>query len=151
MFKHTLLMLHFLFALLAFASPATADDIAAGEFKPFAEKHVVLQLSDQKNEAVVIDIANNLIKHYGGPDMIDIEIVSFGQGVRLMFEGGPQAARIASLVESGVRFYVCKNTLDTLERIEGKQHKLDPNAILVQAGVAHIIDRVGAGFTLVKP
>jgi intracellular sulfur oxidation DsrE/DsrF family protein len=136
---------------LALASPAFADEFSGDTFKPFAEKHVVLQLSDQANEAVVIDVANNLIKHYGGPDMIDIEIVSFGKGVRLMFDGGPQATRIASLVENGVRFYVCKNTLDTMERMEGARHALDPNAILVQAGVAHVIDRVDAGYTLVKP
>ena len=146
-----MLILFVAFTLLFIPISASADETAAEEFKPFAEKHVVLQLSDQDNEAVVIDVANNLVKHYGGPDMIDIEIVSFGQGVRLMFEGGPQATRIASLAESGVRFYVCKNTLDTLERIEGRQHKLDPHAILVQAGVAHIIERVDAGYVLVKP
>lgn len=138
-------------AVLAVSQLAMSDEFTGEEFKPFAEKHVVLQLSDQANEAVVIDTANNLIKNYGGPDMIDIEIVSFGKGIRLMYEGGPQQARIASLVENGVRFYVCKNTLETIERTEGKRPELNKNAILVQAGVAHIIDRVDAGYTLVRP
>ena len=137
--------------LLGFSQLSMANEVSGEEFKPFAEKHVILQLSDQANEAVVIDTANNLIKNYGGPDMIDIEIVSFGKGVRLMFEGGSQETRIASLVNNGVRFYVCKNTLDTMERKEGNRPVLNSNAILVQAGVAHIIDRVDEGYTLIRP
>ena len=137
--------------LLGFSQLSMANEVSGEEFKPFAEKHVILQLSDQANEAVVIDTANNLIKNYGGPDMIDIEIVSFGKGIRLMFDGGSQQERIASLVENGVRFYVCKNTLDTMERTHGSRAKLKPEALLVQAGVAHIIDRVDEGYILIRP
>ena len=137
--------------LLGFSQLSMANEVSGEEFKPFAEKHVILQLSDQANEAVVIDTANNLIKNYGGPDMIDIEIVSFGKGIRLMFDGGSQQERIASLVENGVRFYVCKNTLDTMERKQGIRSPLNSNAILVQAGVAHIIDRVDQGYILIRP
>ncbi len=132
-------------------SSLQANEISGEEFKPFAEKHVILQMSDQANEAVVIDTANNLIKNYGGPDMIDIEIVTFGKGVRLLFEDNPQKTRIASLVENGVRFYICGNTLDTIEREEGKRPKINPSAIPVQAGVAHMIDRVDEGYILIRP
>jgi hypothetical protein len=149
-FRNVLLSL--LFTLMAVVSQVVAaTEVTGEEFKPFAEKHVILQLSDQANEAVVLDTANNLIKNYGGPDMIDIEIVTFGKGVRLMYADSPHQARIASLVENGVRFYVCKNTLDTMERTHGSRAKLKPEALLVQAGVAHIIDRVDEGYTLIRP
>jgi intracellular sulfur oxidation DsrE/DsrF family protein len=145
-------MLSLSFALLAAVHhSAVANEVTGEEFKPFAEKHVILQLSDQANEAVVLDTANNLIKNYGGPDMIDIEIVTFGKGVRLMYADSPHQARISSLVENGVRFYVCKNTLDTMERTHGSRAKLKPEALLVQAGVAHIIDRVDQGYILIRP
>jgi len=145
-------MLGFLFAILLWPVPfAAANEVEGEEFKPFAEKHIILQLSDQVNEAVVVDTANNLIKHYGGPDMIDIEIVTFGKGVRLMYADSPHKIRIASLVENGVRFYVCQNTLDTMERMHGERPKIDPAAIMVQAGVAHIIDRVDDGYILIRP
>ena len=121
------------------------------EEKPFAEVRVVLQLSDQQRESVVLDVANNLIRHYGGPDFIDIEIVTFGPGVRLLYADSPHAARIASLVDNGVRFYVCENTLDTMERNNGSRPELSPHAISVQTGVAHIIEKVEEGFTLVRP
>ena len=138
------------FACLAVFS-LQASEISGEEFKPFAEKHVILQLSDQANEAVVIDTANNLIKNYGGPDMIDIEIVTFGKGVRLLFADHPQKTRITSLVENGVRFYICGNTLDTIEREEGKRPDINPSAIPVTAGVAHMIDRVDEGYILIRP
>jgi intracellular sulfur oxidation DsrE/DsrF family protein len=139
-------------AMLAAVTPiATANEVTGEEFKPFADKHIILQLSDQANEAVVLDTANNLIKNYGGPDLIDIEIVTFGKGVRLMYADSPQQVRIASLVENGVRFYVCQNTLDTMERSHGERPKINPVAIVVQAGVAHIIDRVDDGYILIRP
>ena len=100
---------------------------------------------------MVLDTANNLIKNYGGPDMIDIEIVTFGKGVRLMYAESEHQVRISSLVENGVRFYVCQNTLDTMERIHGSRPEINPAAIKVQAGVAHIIDRVDDGYILIRP
>jgi intracellular sulfur oxidation DsrE/DsrF family protein len=137
--------------LLVTTQIATANEVKGEEFKPFAEKHIILQLSDQTNEAVVLDTANNLIKNYGGPDMIDIEIVTFGKGVRLMYADSPHEVRISSLVDNGVRFYVCQNTLDTMERTHGERPKINPVAIMVQAGVAHIIDRVDDGYILIRP
>ena len=137
--------------LFTTAQIATANEVKGEEFKPFAEKHIILQLSDQANEAVVLDTANNLIKNYGGPDMIDIEIVTFGKGVRLMYADSPHGVRVASLVENGVRYYVCQNTLDTMERTHGERPKINPASIMVQAGVAHIIDRVDDGYILIRP
>ena len=150
--KFRLTLFGLLFAsLVATTQIAVANEVKGEEFKPFAEKHVILQLSDQANEAVVLDTANNLIKNYGGPDMIDIEIVTFGKGVRLMFADSQHQVRVASLVENGVRFYVCQNTLDTMERTQGNRPEINSSAIMVQAGVAHIIDRVDDGYLLIRP
>ncbi len=115
--------------MLLATQTVAANEVKGEEFKPFAEKHIILQLSDQDNEAVVLDTANNLIKNYGGPDMIDIEIVTFGKGVRLMYADSVHQVRIASLVENGVRFYVCQNTLDTMERTTGERPQINPAAI----------------------
>jgi len=149
--KFNTLVVYLLIAIaLALAPTANfADDSA--DLKPFAEAHVVLQLSDQEREAVVLDVANNLIKHYGGPDLVDIEIITFGPGVRLLFAGNDSEQRIASLVENGVRFYVCKNTLTSMEEKNGMPIKLNPHAIPVQTGVARIVDKVVEGYTLVRP
>jgi intracellular sulfur oxidation DsrE/DsrF family protein len=136
-------------AALLLQSVATADEVE--EPKPFAEVKVVLQLSDQERESVVLDVANNLIKNYGGPDAIDIEIITFGPGVRLLFAESQHESRISSLVDNGVRFYVCENTLDTMERQYGSRPKLSPHASSVRAGVARIVEKVQEGFILVRP
>jgi intracellular sulfur oxidation DsrE/DsrF family protein len=137
--------------VLVLALPGMSWSQDTSDEKPFADVHVVLQLSDQEKEAVVLDVANNLIKYYGGPDFVDIEIVTFGAGVRLLFEDGKYQSRIASLVDNGIRFYICENTLDTMERKTGVRPKVNPVALPVQAGVAKLVDSVTEGFILVKP
>jgi len=150
MIKRTYLKSLLLAVLMALPwATSVADD--SRDSKPFAEVHVVLQLSDQLNEAVVLDVANNLIKNYGGPDNIDIEIVTFGKGIRLLFAGSDHEVRIASLVDNGVRFYVCENTLDTIERKTGVRPVMTEHADYVRAGVARIIESVAEGYTLVRP
>ena len=144
-------MLTWLVAVLGVVVTGLAAAQEIDSDKPFAEAHVVLQLSDQEQESVVLDVANNLIKHYGGPDFVDIEIVTFGAGVRLLFAESQHESRIASLVENGVRFYICENTLDTMERTHGSRPKVSPHALSVQAGVARIVEQVGKGYILVRP
>lgn len=121
--------------------------------KPFAEAFIVLQLSDQDplKQDAVLDVANNLIKHYGSPDVVDIEIVAFGPGMRLLIEGNTRSERISSLTESGVRFVGCMNTVDTMERKTGKRPALNEHTIPVQTGVAHLIERARQGYVLVRP
>jgi len=139
--------------LCGLAAVATAAEFPEEDPKPFAEARVILQLSDadERKQNLVLDVANNLIKHYGGPDMIDIEIIAFAQGIELLFADSPRSERIDSLAVSGVRFVACMNTVDTLERVTGKRPVLTEHAIPVQTGVAHIVQRAGEGYTLVRP
>ena len=125
----TLVVLLFVLSL-----PALAED---GD-KPFAEAHVVLQLGDGDDEtqARVLSVANNLIKHYGGPDFVDIEIVSYGPGISLLYPENANRERISSLMANDVRFIGCQNTLDTIERKTGERPELIPEVILVKTGVA---------------
>ena len=147
--KRLLVLLAAILVVMPFNFVEAQDQ--ATDDKPFAEAHIVLQLSDQTRESVVLDVANNLIKHYGGPDFVDIEIITFGRGIRLLYAESQHVTRIASLVDNGVRFYVCQNTLDTMERTYGSRPKLSPHAIKVKAGVARIIEKVDEGYTLVRP
>jgi hypothetical protein len=147
--KRLLVLLAAIFVVMPVNFVAAQDQ--ATDDKPFAEVRIVLQLSDQTRESVVLDVANNLIKHYGGPDFIDIEVITFGRGIRLLYAESQHVSRIASLVDNGVRFYVCQNTLDTMERNYGNRPKLSPHALKVKAGVARIIEKVAEGYILVRP
>jgi intracellular sulfur oxidation DsrE/DsrF family protein len=142
--------------LLGLLSPAAAgeDTLAnASDEKPFAEARVVLQLSEggADDQSMVLNIANNLIKHYGGPDSVDIEIVAFGPGIELLHADNANLERISSLVASGVRFVGCMNTVSTIERSTGTKLELNPVMIPVQTGVAHLVERAGQGYFVVRP
>ena len=126
---------------------------AQNDDKPFAEAHIVLQVGDGDAEiqARAISVANNLIKHYGGPDFVDIEIVAYGPGLSLLYPENPQRERIASLVASEVRFVGCLNTVETIERQTGKRPELIDETIPVQTGVAHLVERATQGYVVIRP
>ena len=147
--KRPLLMASAIAALIIAALPAQAQD----DDKPFAEARIVLQIADgdAESQTRVLSVANNLIKHYGGPDFVDIEIVAYGPGISLLYPDYPDGERISSLLANGVRFVACGNTLDTIERQTGKRPDVLPAAIRVQTGVARIVERAQQGFVVVRP
>lgn len=140
------LLLLLVISLVASIASASHPD------KPFAEKHIVLQISnsDVQKQTHVLNVASNLLKHYG-PDKIDIEVVAFGPGLRLLLKDNSNTPRIDGLATNGVRFAACNNTLAAFTRLLGDQPELNSNAIHVSAGVVRIMDLVDEGYTLVKP
>jgi len=141
-----------LFVFSAMAQAQQEKEVQEPEYKPFAEARVVLQISDMnpQKQTLVLNVANNLIKHYG-PDQVDVEIVAFGPGLRLLLAENVNAPRIDALTDSGVRFAACENTYAKFTQLLGEAPELNPHAIHVSAGVVRIIDLVGQGYTLVKP
>ncbi len=120
--------------------------------KPFAEHFLALQISDSdpKKERLVLSVASNLLKFYG-TDKIAINLVAFGPGIDLLREENQYRALVDSLVTQGVRFDVCGNTLDTIERETGKRPKINPHAIEIEAGVERLLTLSESGYTIVRP
>ena len=128
------------------AQPAPLPD------KPFAEHRIALQLSDNdpKKQSLVISVAYNLLKFYD-PDKVAIEVVTFGPGIDLLRTDNSNRKLVESLVAQGVRFDVCLNTVDTIERDTGKRPEFVPVATPVQVGVGQILALTENGYTLVRP
>ncbi len=120
--------------------------------KPFAEHKIVLQLSDNdvRKQNLVISVANNLLKFYD-PDKVAIEVVAFGPGIELLRSESPARKQVESLIAQGVRFDVCLNTVDTIERETGRRPEIIPAATPVQVGVGQILFLVENGYSLVRP
>src|ERR1700704_728891 len=120
--------------------------------KPFAEHRVVLQLSDNdpRKQGLVISVAYNLLKFYD-PDKVAIEVVTFGPGIDLLRPDNTSRKLVESLVAQGVRFDVCLNTVDSIERETGKRPEFVPVATPVQVGVGQILTLTENGYTLVRP
>lgn len=127
-------------------------DEPISDAKPFAEEFLLLQLSDNDvtKQNMVLSVAANLLEFYG-TDMIDIEITTFGPGVELLYADNNRLEKITSLMAQGVRFSVCMNTIKTIERNTGERPDLHPKSIPVDAGVAHILEKVAQGYVLVRP
>jgi hypothetical protein len=139
-------------AALIMTAAAFAAEQAPLPDKPFAEHRVVLQLSDNDpgKQGLVISVANNLLKFYD-PDKVAIEVVAFGPGIELLRPDNGNRKRVESLVAQGVRFAICLNTVDTIERDSGKRPEFIAAATPVQVGVGHILSLTENGFTLVRP
>ncbi len=138
--------------LLLIAASSSYQIQAAEEDKPFAEERIVLQISDPDpfKQTLVLNVANNLIKAYG-QDKVDVEIVAFGPGLRLMFKENVNSGRIQGLTDSGVKFSACKNTIAHMTKKLGHAPELNSNAVPVSAGVVRIIELQNQGFKLIKP
>ena len=146
-------MKNILSTLLLLIAVSASYQIQAGEDdKPFAEERIVLQISDPDpfKQTLVLNVATNLIKHYG-PDKVDVEIVAFGPGLRLMFKDNVNSSRIEGLSASGVKFAACKNTLTGITKKLGHTPELHSSAVPVSAGVVRIIELENQGFKLIKP
>ena len=141
----------FVFVLAAFVT-AVAQSVRAAEDKPFAEHKVVLQISDMdpSKQTLVLNVASNLLKAFG-PDKVDIEIVAFGPGLRLMFADNVNAQRIEGLGDQGVRFSACSNTYRKMTKLLGHEPALHDKTTRVSAGVVRILELVDQGYVLIKP
>jgi len=138
--------------LLLIAITSSYQTQAADGDKPFAEEKIVLQISDPDpfKQTLVLNVASNIISHYG-QDKVDVEIVAFGPGLRLLFKDNVNTDRISGLTSSGVKFAACQNTITAMTKVLGHAPELNSNAVLVSAGVVRIIDLENQGFKLIKP
>ena len=138
-----------LMLLVAFAAPQLA---LAQEEKAFAEHKFVLQISDMDpfKQTLVLNVANNILKAYG-TDQVDVEIVAFGPGLRLLFEENANADRIDGLAQSGVRFFACQNTIDNMSGTLGRPVKINGHASSGKGGIVRIKELVDQGYMLAKP
>lgn len=145
-FSKLLLTVFFLAAAFAMQKTALAAD------QSLADTKVILQISDNDpdKQTLVLNVANNLIKHYG-QDQVAIEIVAFGPGLRLLFADNANGDRIKALVGTGVKFSACENTIANMSKQLGHAPALNPNAVKVSAGIVRILELEAQGYKLVKP
>ena len=134
-----------LLAAMAFIAPVHAAN-------DFAERKVVLQISDNDpfKQTLVLNVANNLIKHYG-KNKVSIEIVAFGPGLRLLFDKNANSDRINSLASDEVTFSACENTIAGMTKKLGHAPTLHSSARTVPGGVVRIMELVDEGYQLIKP
>ena len=119
----------------------------------FVEKKIVLQVSDKASHKKVLNVAGNILKHYG-KDQVKVEVVAFGPGLGVLVANkkNKNLKRVSSLAGDGVTFSACGNTMKKLtKKNKGKAPKLHANASVVPAGVIRIIELQEKGYALIRP
>ncbi|BBP44424.1 hypothetical protein [Thiosulfativibrio zosterae] len=149
--NHTLAGIMFILSyLLAFNVQAAQKEAPLPE--TFATHKVVLQISDPDpfKQTLVLNVAANLQKYYG-PEDVDLEIVAFGPGLRLMLDGNSNAKRIKSMMDGGIRFSGCANTLEGFSKQLGYKPALLEGVQVMPAGAGRILQLNAAGYQILKP
>lgn len=137
-----------LLGLLATASNAFADQ----DSHPFAEAHYVIQVSqnDPARWKLAMNNAQNLLNYYG-PSKVEVVIVAYGPGLKMLFKNAKSAQRVASVAAEGVQFDACHNTMKHMAKKLGHMPKINPAAKVVPAGVVRIGELQGKGYAYIKP
>jgi intracellular sulfur oxidation DsrE/DsrF family protein len=139
------------FAILASNAPAQT---------PQTKMHrVVFQVDANDVETMNLTLNNvtNVIDNYRDKhEDLEIDLVAYGPGLYMYRTDRSQVAdRIKHLVDyaypARLQFSACNNTKVGMEKKEGHDIQLLPEATLVPSGVVHIIELQEKGWSYVKP
>lgn len=129
-----------------FNKPAFQTDM------PFATAHLVLQVSqdDPARWNLALNNAQNVLDFLGA-SKVQIVLVTYGPGLKMLLADSPVAQRIASMSKEGIEFDACHNTMMGMARATGKMPVLVPQAVIVPAGIVRIMQLESHGFSYIKP
>lgn len=103
-----------------------------------------------KDEGAVNSLLYNVIniQKYYGQDNLEIAVLGWGQGVRMLLKDSAVKSRIESQMQYDIQFIACGNTLSTIG--------IDPSNLidgvqLVKAGLPEIVERELAGWSIIWP
>lgn len=143
--RRSLLFTAALLPLAAGPDAALAQADAAGQ-KPRLLIHVSENEPARWNMA--LGNARNAQDEVGGPDKIDIEIVSNGPSVLMLKGDSPLAARLADAAKSGVKVLVCENSMKAFKLARSE---MLPGLGYVPAGIIELTRKQQEGWAYVRP
>ncbi len=119
---------------------------------PFATQHLVVQVDQGRPQRWALALSNvaNVLNYFGS-DKIQVVVVAYGPGLKLLFADSRFKARVQSLNAQGVEFDACHQTMLGIKAKTGHFPKLLPQAVVVPGGVIRIMQLEQHGFNLLKP
>ncbi len=145
MFHSRLVIAWAMLTALTFMAPS----YAGMQSHAFANHHVVFQISNGSapEQQLVLANAANVLKYFG-PTKVQIEVVAFGPGLRLLLKNNVHSKMIQSLHAEGVEFAACHNTMMKLHLTKAD---LNPVSHVVPGGVIEIMRRESEGWNYIRP
>ena len=139
----------------SWAKTKAVQAVASPAEKPKTHR-VIIQVT--QNDPAVMNMALNNAENLMGyfeekGEPLEIEVVAFGAGLSMMRDDtSPVKDRLAGLsAKKGITFSGCQNTLGKQSLMEKKQISLVPQARLVSAGIARVVELEEQGWTYVRP
>ena len=136
-------------SMLAGISAAADAPVAT----PAKKQHnMVIQLSED-NEKVANLALNNAVnvQKEVGMDNINIEVVAYGPGLKMMLKDSPVAGRIKDLALQNVSFAACGNTIKKWEKDNNAKAEIAEGAHVVPAGLVRILNLQEQGWSYFRP
>lgn len=138
-------------SVLAFSGhAATADPAQSMKPPDSAVQHkLLLQVSDADPATWSLALANarNVQSAFGARN-VDIEIVAYGPGLRMLVLESPMSERVRELIAAGVRVVACENTMQVQKL---SRDDMLPSLDYVRAGVVEVVLRQQQGYAYVRP
>ncbi|MGA7801250.1 MAG: hypothetical protein WCC36_10615 [Gammaproteobacteria bacterium] len=128
------------------------DKLQLAKPEAFAKQHAVLQVSEADPHlwTLVLNNASNLTNYFG-QGKVQVVVVAYGPGLKMLLHNSKDAKRIAGLTAEGVEFDACHNTMEHMKRKTGHLPKLVSSAVVVPAGVVRIMQLEQHGYDYIKP
>jgi intracellular sulfur oxidation DsrE/DsrF family protein len=120
---------------------------------------VVIQVDQNDPEVMnlALNNAKNVLEMYRAKNEdVAVEIVAYGPGLHMLRDDtSPVKDRIKQMTEiafpSTLKFSACNNTKQGMEKREGHEITIIPQATIVPAGVVRIMELEEQGYSYVKP
>ncbi|MHB1174182.1 MAG: DsrE family protein [Sulfuriferula sp.] len=146
-----------LFSLGAGASQSLLEGYSYDHLKlvhelPFAKHHAVLQVSqdDPALWNLTLNNATNMLKYFGA-DKVQIVVVAYGPGLKMLLKNTPVASRLQALDAQGVEFDACNVTLQGMAKKLGHVPELASEAVIIPGGIIRIMQLEQNGYNYIKP
>ncbi len=129
-----------------FAQAQTLSDPVPSMDNP---RRILISLNFKDENAVNSLLYNVInIQKYYGQDNLEIAVLGWGQGVRMLLQDSVVKARIESQMQYDIQFIACGNTLSNLGI---NPDNLIDGVELVKAGLPEIVERELAGWSIIWP
>jgi len=141
----------FLLRTAAFAPVAVGVTTALAAASGGSEKlRLVIHVSENEPARwnMALGNARNAQDEAGGPDKIDIEIVSNGASVLMLKDNSAIAARVQEATAAGVKIVACENSMRGLKLAKSEMH---PHVGYVPAGIIELTRKQQQGWAYVRP
>ena len=143
--------------LVVFAVALACTPLHSGVAAPKREHHIVFQLTDNDpaRMTMVLDNIANVSRFYSDKgDQVEFEVVAYGPGLHMLrADTSPVKDRVKSIRLSipDVTFTACGNTVESMEKAEGRKIELRPQVAVVPAGVARLTELQEQGWSYIRP